>query len=85
MGCPFAREPRRGSRPWAFRQRPQALFDKTLARALDRDATGRDLLRNFLIAESFIGFQQNAGTRHLAGDGLARVDEPYKRLSLFCG
>jgi hypothetical protein len=85
MGRPFAREPRRGSRPWSFRQRPQALFHKALAGALDRDAAGGDLLGNLLIAESFIGFQQNAGTGHLARRGLARAHEPDKRLSLCCG
>jgi hypothetical protein len=75
MGRTFAREPGRGSRPWSFRQRPQALFHKALARAFDRGATGRDLLGNFLIAEPFIGFQQNPGTHHLSGYGLARADE----------
>jgi hypothetical protein len=71
MGRAFAREPGRGSRSRSFRQRPQALFHKALARAFNRDATGRYLLGNLFIAQPFIGFQQNAGTRHLSGDGLA--------------
>ena len=75
MGGPFAREPGRGSRPWSFRQRPQALLHKALARAFDRGTTGRDLLGNFFIAESFIGFQQNAGTHHLPGCSLARANK----------
>lgn len=75
MGGPFAGEPGRRARPWSFRERPEALFHKTLARTLDRDATGRDFLRDFLVAESFIGFQQNAGAGHLSGSGLARADE----------
>lgn len=75
MGRPFAREPGRGSRPWSFRQRPQALFHEALARAFDRGATGRDLLGNLFIAEPFIGFQHNAGAHHLSGCGLARADK----------
>ena len=71
----FAREPGRGARPRPFRERPEVLFHKALARALDRDATRRDLLGNFLIAEPFIGFQQNAGTGHLPRRTLARADE----------
>ena len=71
----FAREPGRGARPRPFRERPEVLFHKALARALDRDSTGRDLLRNFLIAEAFIGFQQNARACHLSGGGLAGVDQ----------
>jgi hypothetical protein len=85
MGCAFAREPRRGSRPRSFRQRPQALFHKALARALDRRATGGDRLGNLFIIEPFIGFQQNAGAHHLSGGGLARADEFHKRVSLFGG
>ena len=71
MGRAFPREPGRRARPRPFRKRPEALFHKALARALDRDATGRDLLGNFLIAEPFVSFQQNAGARHLSGGGLA--------------
>jgi hypothetical protein len=78
----FAREPGRGARSWPFRERPEALFHEALARALDRDATRRDLLGNFLIAESFIGFQQNARARHLAGGGLAGVEQAQKCVSL---
>jgi hypothetical protein len=81
----FAAEPGRGSRPWPFRERPQALFHEALARALDRDTTRRDLLSNFLIAEAFIGFQQNACARHLSGGGLAGVDQTQKCVSLCCG
>jgi hypothetical protein len=83
MGRAFAREPRRCSRPWSFRECPQALFHKALAGALDRDATGCDLLGNLFIAESFIGFQQNAGACHLACCDFARADESQKGLSLF--
>lgn len=75
MGRTFAREPGRGARPRSFGECPQALFHKALARAFDRGTAGRDLLGNFLIAESFIGFQQNAGARHLSCRGLARADE----------
>ena len=75
MGRAFAREPGRGARPRPFRERPEVLFHKALARALDRDATRRDLLGNFLIVEPFIGFQQNTGARHLSRGGLARADE----------
>jgi len=71
----FARKPGRGACPRSFQERPEILFHKTLARALDRDATRRDLLDNFLIAEPFIGFQQNARACHLASRGLARADE----------
>jgi hypothetical protein len=56
MGCAFASEPGRGPGPRPFGQRPQALCHKALARAFDRDAAGRDLLGNCLIAEPFIGF-----------------------------
>lgn len=69
MGRAFAREPRRGSRPWSFRERPEALFHKALARAFDRSATGCDLLGNLFIAEPFVSFQQNASAGHLAGGG----------------
>lgn len=75
MGRAFASEPGRCTRPRPFGERPQALFHKALARAFDRSATGRNFLGNFLIVEPFIGFQQNAGARHLAGGGLARADE----------
>lgn len=75
MGCAFAREPGRGARPRPFRERPKVLCHKALARAFDRDAAGRDLLGNFLIAEPFIGFQQNAGAGHLADGGFAGADE----------
>ena len=71
----FAAEPGRGARPRPLRERPEALFHEALARALDCHATRRDLLGDFLIAESFIGFQQNAGSCHLASRGLARADE----------
>ena len=67
----FAREPGRSARPWPFRECPEALFHKALARALDRDATRRDLLCYFLVAESFIGFEQNARAGHLSSSGLA--------------
>jgi hypothetical protein len=75
MGRAFAREPRRGPRPWSFRECPQALCHEALARALDRDAAGGDLLGNLFITEPFIGFQQNAGAGHLSCCGLARADE----------
>ena len=75
MGRTFAREPGRCACPRSLRECPEALFYEALARALDCDATGRDLLRNFLIAEPFIRFQQDAGTRHGASCGLARSDE----------
>ena len=67
----FAREPGRGARSWPFRERPEVLCHEALARALDRDATRRDLLHDFLVAESFIGFEQNARARHLSSSGLA--------------
>jgi hypothetical protein len=75
MGRAFARKPGRGPRPRPFSEHAKALFHKSLARAFDGDTTGRDLLSNFLIAESFIGFQQNPGARHLSYCGLARADE----------
>jgi hypothetical protein len=81
----FAAEPGRGSRPRPLRERPEALFHEALARTLDRDATRRDLLSNFFITESFIGFQQNAGARHLSGGGFAGVDQTQKCVSLCCG
>jgi hypothetical protein len=81
----FAREPGRGARPRPFRERPEVLFHKALARTLDRDATRRDLLGNFLIAEPFIGFQQNAGSCHVASHGLARADEAEECFSFVCG
>ena len=65
----FAREPGRSARSRPFRKRPEALFHKALARAFDRDATGRDFLRYFLIAEPFVSFQQNASAGHLSGGG----------------
>jgi len=85
MGRAFAREPRRCARPWSFPECPQALFHKALAGALDPDATGCDLLGNLFIAESVIGFQQNAGACHLAGCAFARADESPKGLALFGG
>lgn len=78
----FAAEPGRGARPRPLRERPEALFHEALARALDCHATRRDLLCDFLIAESFIGFQQNACARHLSGGGLAGVDQAQKCVSL---
>jgi hypothetical protein len=56
MGRPFAREPGRGARPRSFRECPETLFHKALARAFDRGATGYDFLRNLFIAQPFIGF-----------------------------
>ena len=67
----FACEARRGSSPRPFCERPETLFDKALARPLHGASTRRDLLRNFLIAEPFIGFQQDAGARDLSSRGLA--------------
>ena len=81
----FTREPARGARPRPVRERPEALFHKALARAFDRDATGRDLLHDFLIAEPFVGFQQNAGSCHLASRGLARANEAEECFSFVCG
>jgi hypothetical protein len=81
----FTREPARGARPRSFRECPEVLFHKALARAFDRDATGRDLLHDFLIAEPFIGFQQNAGSCHLARRGLARANEAEECVSFVCG
>jgi hypothetical protein len=57
MGLAFAREPRRRARTRPLGERPETLFHKSLTRALDRDSTGCDRLRNFLIAEPFLGFQ----------------------------
>ena len=74
MGRPFAREPRRSPCPGSFREGPETLFHKALARALDRRATGGDLLGNLFIPEPFIGFQQNAGAQHFSGCGLARTE-----------
>lgn len=65
----FARQPGRSARSRPFRERPEALFHKALARAFDCDATGRHFLRYFLIAEPFVSFQQNASAGHLAGGG----------------
>ena len=81
----FACEPGRGARPRPFRERPEVLFHKALARALDRDTTGRDLLHDFLIAEPFVGFQQNAGPCHLASRGLARANEAEECFLFVCG
>jgi hypothetical protein len=75
MGRAFASEPGRCTCPRSFGEHPQALFHKSLACALDRDAAGRDLLGNFLIGEPFIGFQQNTGARDLSSRSLARADE----------
>lgn len=75
MGLAFAREPGRCARTRPFHERPEVLFHKALARALDRDSTGRNLLHNFLIGEPFISFQQDAGACHLSSCGLARSDE----------
>jgi hypothetical protein len=75
MGRPFAREPWGSPCPWSFREYPETLFHKALARALNRRATGCDLLGNLFIAEPFIGFQQNTGAQHLSGCGLARTEE----------
>ena len=83
MGRAFAREPGRRACPRPFGECPQALFHKALARTLDCDSTGGDLLRNFLIAEPFISFQQNAGACYLSSRRLARVDEVQECLSLF--
>jgi hypothetical protein len=83
MGGAFTGKPRPGARPRSFGQCPQALFHKALAGALDRDAARGDLLGNFFIAKPFSGFQQNAGTSHLARGRLARADERQERLSLF--
>jgi hypothetical protein len=83
MGRAFAREPGRRTCPRSFSEGSHALFHKALAGALDRDATGGDLLGNLFIAESFIGFQQNAGACHLACCDFARADESQKGLSLF--
>lgn len=81
MRLPFAGQPGWGTRPRPFRECPEALFHNALARALDRDATGRDLLGNFLIAEPFVSVQQDAGARHLSSGGLARADEAQQCLS----
>jgi len=67
----FAREPGRRARPWPFRECPEALFHKALACTFDRNATSRHFLRDFLVAEPFVSFQQNAGTGHLSGGGFA--------------
>jgi hypothetical protein len=85
MGCPFARQPGRCTCPRPFRECPEALFHKALARPLDRDATGRDLLSNLLIREPFVGFQQDAGACPLASRGPARVNEVQKCFPFVCG
>jgi hypothetical protein len=85
MGCAFARQPGRRTCPRPLREGPEALFHKALARPLDRDTTGRDLLSNLLIREPFVGFQQDAGARHLASRGPARANEVQKRFPFVCG
>jgi hypothetical protein len=83
MGLGFAREAGRSSGSWPFCQRRQVLFHKPLACPLDGHGTRRYLLGNVLIAQPFIGFQQNARARHLSGCGLAIPDEAYEGLSFF--
>jgi hypothetical protein len=85
MGCPFARQPGRRPCPRSLPECPEALCHKALARPLDRDATGRDLLSNLLIREPFVGFQQDAGARHLASRGPARANEVQKCFPFVCG
>jgi len=83
MGLRFAGEARWGSGPRSFRQRPEVLFHKPLARSLDCHRARCYLLRNFFIAQPFIGLQQNARARHLAGSRLASPDDAQKRVPLF--
>ena len=83
MGLGFAGEAGRGSGPRPFRQRREVLFHKPLARPLDGPRTRRYLLCNFFIAQPFIGFQQNAGSRHLSGRGLAGPDDAHEGFPLF--
>jgi len=78
MGRPFARQPGRRPYPRPLRECPEALFHKALARPLDRAATDRDLLGNLLLREPRVGFQQEAGARHLASRGPARAHEVQK-------
>jgi hypothetical protein len=75
MGLGFAGEARRRSGTGPFRERREVLFYKSLARPLNGVWAGRHLFRNFLIAQSFIGFQQNTGPRHLSCGGLAVPDD----------
>jgi hypothetical protein len=57
MGLGFAGEAGRGSGARPFGEGGEILFHKPLARPLDGVWTSRHLLRNFLIAQSFISFQ----------------------------
>jgi hypothetical protein len=83
MGLSFAGEARWGSGPWSFRQRFEVFFHKPLARSLDCHGARCYLLRNFFIAQPFIGLQQNARARHLAGSRLADPDDVHERVPLF--
>jgi hypothetical protein len=83
MGLGFASKTGRRSGAGSFRERRKVLFHKPLARPLDGDRAGRHLLRNFLIAQPFIGFQQNACPRHLPRCGFAVPDDAHEGFPLF--
>lgn len=83
MGLGFAGETGRGSGAGPFGERREILFHKPLARPLDGDRAGRHLLRNFLIVQPFIGFQQNARPRHLPRRGLAVPDDAHEGVPFF--
>jgi len=83
MGLSFAGEARWGSCPPSFRQRPEVLFHKPLARSLNCPGARCYLLRNFFIAQPFIGLQQNARARHLASSRLAGPNDAQERVPLF--
>lgn len=83
MGLSFAGEAGRGSGSRPFRERPEVLFHKPLARPLDGVRAGRHLFHNFLIAQPFIGFQQNTGPRHLPCSGFAGADDAQESFPLF--
>jgi hypothetical protein len=56
MGRRFPGEAWRRAGPRAFRQRPEVLFHKPVADALDRPYTCGHLLGNIFIAQPLIGF-----------------------------
>jgi hypothetical protein len=66
MRSPFGRELEAGTGPGPFAQRPESLLNKALARPFNGRYTRAHGLRNLLIFQVLIRFQQNPSTGQFA-------------------
>jgi hypothetical protein len=84
MGGSFSCQFGTGTRPRPFVQRVEALGDKPLARPFNGGDARLDRLRNLLIGQVLIRFEQNPSAGQLAATGFATAAQPHQGIALCC-